>query len=128
MMEIPNLSVLLFDAGLVLLAIALFWFSLILRELIAVLGKPKVWILTTIGALILLISAGIHFYTHATIGEFIYVDTSVYRDLFQFKTLVFTSTPHKIFLRNRMFVITGILSSSLLSLIAGLFYYKWSGE
>lgn len=127
-MDIPGYSALLFEAGLLLLAVALLWFSFILKELVAILGKPKVWILSLIGGLILVGAAGIHFYTYSTIGEYIYVDISIYKDLFQFKTLVFTSTPHKLFLRNRMFVILGILVASLLSLVAGLYYYKWSGE
>jgi len=127
-MSIPSLDALFFEGGLLLLSVAMFWYAMVLKELISVLRKPRVWILAVIGTVLLVVAGGVHFYIHGQLMPLVNIDPSIYKDLFKFKTLSMTSVPYQQMLRLRLVQFVLILVSGLFSVIAGLLYYKWSKE
>ncbi len=127
-MSIPSVDALFFEGGLILLSVAMFWYVTVLKELLSVLRKPPVWILPAAGVLLLLAASGVHFYIHGQLMPLINIDPSIYRDLFQFKTLAMTSSPYRQMLMLRLVEFALILISALFSVIAGLLYYRWSKE
>ncbi|MBU7044828.1 MAG: hypothetical protein HXS54_00205 [Theionarchaea archaeon] len=127
-MSIPSIDALFFEAGLILLSVAMFWYAMVLKELISVLRKPRVWILPVISVFLLLSASIVHFYIHGQLMPLINVDPSIYKDLFEFKTLSMTSVPYRQMLQLRMIEFIFILVGALFSVIAGLLYYKWSRE
>lgn len=127
-MSIPSVDALFFEGGLVLLSVAMFWYAMVLKELISVLKKPPVWILAVTGALLLLAAGAVHFYMHGQLMPLVNIDPSIYRDLFKFKTLSMTSVPYRQMLQLRLIQFVFILVSALFSVSAGVLYYKWSKE
>jgi len=127
-MSIPSLDALFFEGGLILLSVAMFWYAMVLKELISVLRKPRVWILAVIGTVLLVAAGGVHFYIHGQLMPLVNIDPSIYKDLFKFKTLSMTSVPYQQMLRLRLVQFVLILVSGLFSVIAGLLYYRWSKE
>lgn len=127
-MSIPSLDALFFEGGLILLSVAMFWYAMVLKELISVLRKPRVWILAVIGTVLLVVAGGVHFYIHGQLMPLVNIDPSIYKDLFKFKTLSMTSVPYQQMLRLRLVQFVLILVSGLFSVVAGLLYYRWSKE
>lgn len=127
-MSIPSVDALFFEVGLIFLSVVMYWYAMVLKELITMLRKPPVWILPVVGAVLLLAAGGVHFYIHGQLMPLINIDPSIYKDLFQFKTLSMTSEPYLQMLQLRLIQFVLILVSALLSVGAGLFYYKWSKE
>ncbi len=127
-MSIPSVDALFFEVGLILLSVATFWYVTVLKELLSVLHKPFVWMLPAAGAVLLLTASGVHFYIHAQLTPLVNIDPSIYRDLFQFRTLAMTSAPYRQMLKLRMIEFVLILVSALFSVIAGFLYHRWSKE
>lgn len=127
-MNIPSIDAFFFEGGLILLSTAVFWYVTVLKELMAVLKKPPVWILPAAGAFLLVAASGVHFYIHSQLMPLVNIDPSIYRDLFKFKTLSMTSAPYRQMLQLRLVEFVLILLSGLFSVIAGVLYYHWSKE
>jgi hypothetical protein len=127
-MSIPSADALFFEAGLVLLSVAMFWYAMVLKELISVLRKPRVWVLPVISVFLLLAASIVHFYIHGQLMPLINVDPSIYKDLFEFKTLSMTSVPYRQMLQLRLIQYVFILVGALFSVVAGSLYYRWSRE
>jgi hypothetical protein len=127
-MSIPSLDAFFFEAGLILLSVAMFWYSMLLKELITVLRKPPVWVLPVLGVFLLLAASIVHFYIHAQLMPLINIDPAIYKDLFKFRTLSMTSVPYRQMLQLRLIEYVFILVGALFSVTAGLLYYKWSKE
>jgi len=112
-MSIPSLDALFFEGGLILLSVAMFWYAMVLKELISVLRKPQVWILAVIGTGLLVVAGGVHFYIHGQLMPLVNIDPSIYKDLFKFKTLSMTSVPYQQMLQLRLVQFVLILVSGV---------------
>lgn len=105
-------ELILYEAALLLLALSCALYAVILQRLLALIQRRVLWLLPLFGAILLVVSAGVHGFTAVVLTPLIGADPSIYRQSMLLRTLS----------------IAGFLGAGVLSSLAGLSYYRRMGE
>lgn len=112
------LDALPYEVGFLLLAISLFWYSIILKKLTAIIREKPVWILPFAGACCLLVSIFMHAYAYLVlIPQMDWMATV--EEINQMTTVL---------MRWRTGSLSGILLGGALALVGGGIYYRWTSR
>jgi hypothetical protein len=108
-----NMSALFLELGFVLLAVALFWFSRILGELLEIIQKPPVEGLVRLSGWLLIFTFSIpHYITNAIIYPNLTANQDNWLWLWSFRTFSFV----------------GVLAAAILAFIPAVSYWRWTRE
>lgn len=107
-----------YEVGFLLLAVSLFWYSIILKKLTAIIREKPVWILPLVGALCVLASVAMHSYAYLVLLP--RMDWMVTVDEINRMTAFL--------LQWRTGSLAGILLGGAFSLLGGGIYYRWTSR
>jgi hypothetical protein len=101
-----------YDAALFLLACAFFIYAIILRHLLALIGRKGFWVLPLLGSILLVAAALIHGFAAVQLSPLIPIDPEIYKESMRLRSLSLLC----------------LLGCGALSALAGWLYYHSMGE